>query len=1375
MSTDPLTNFTLPTPPDPTSKNSQKKKAKLERAAAAKAERKAREKERKAQKRKARDEENPESSVKPAEQDASAQPKQKKRKLDTREKFKANVVVDLGFDNLMFEREMTSLCSQLSYCYSSNRRSRQPFSRLIFTSLGGKTKERLEATNQNDAHLRWQDVTWLEKGYESLWDTELQQENEDNEAPNPTDLEPTVLKQDVVYLTADSTETLEELSEGKTYVIGGIVDHNRYKNLCQGKAESQGLKTARLPIGEYMAQLSTRKVLTVNQVLDIMLHWVQERDWEKAFNTIIPKRKLKGTTDEPDDDEEETGDGNESSTRCDSKRAIDFCPNPPARSRSYRGTGQLSGGPSTLLSSYMYYLRGALNAASQYYKDLPPINPATLTGAIDVIVVRKTQPDGTQELACSPFHVSVLVNGNPIPFGMKVGDAGEAFFVFETEEDVPDDLMTSPLLTPADSEQSVETPKTTSQNLLPDAKETTPQTNTEHQLIPEPDFFDLDAQPESAESVETHGEGGEQATVKHNSEAQQQPIGPSAILDRATNLGKAVMTVVREERDEKLDRLKDATRLLPSSFSTAQPDPDKIVSPNKAADLLQDDENQPSTAQAPDVKYGKEVVVDTAGYHSGVQSTQPKRLSGDTSDHGVETSSSSHSHRSSMASIDIGDANQRPTTPETSLPDSPISYAEDSLKVPKLPVMRATSEPPEESRASSPPPEYSWEWGSFPRKSTQKQKFAAEEPLFHRSSSLPQRSETIVEAQSSDGVFGAGGRLNADEQDPYRCLLEIEGHILPFELSLCGQLSGDDEVEDSNKFQRSRITYKNFMKRPSIVMHDDLVINWENKYITREDASPLFGALVHWRETALATHGFTSEEEPLSSGDEGSGTEDHDTPVRKVSSTSTPKTNESSRWSRWWNRSRNDTTPVKEPQPSERPNLPEARSEPSLDNELASPSMGTSSSAGTVQPAVEAKKFAKTLRLTSGQLEDLKLQPGANTITFSLSSSGVVTCAARIFLWDTTDKIVVSDIDGTITKSDALGHVLTMIGRDWTHIGVAKLYTDICRNGYKIMYLTSRAIGQADSTRVYLKGINQNNYQLPEGPVIMSPDRLMASLHREVIMRKPEVFKMACLRDIRRLFGSYSENPFYAGFGNRITDALSYRSVDIPSTRIFTIDSSGEVKTELLEKAGYKSSYTHMSDLVDQQFPPIHRNWVPEFTDFSFWKQPIQEFELPDLGPPSPALSARSDTSAFTRLRNFGIGRQTSRTPVLEEPRPRKDTPSSSPMKRSTTSNDLKGSSSTRPIDIPRGDSESADERALRRLSTGSIPGSLPDTGFAITWSHSDYGSTRDYRNDNDVWLDDEEDGDDDEEDGDEDLSGPEEEDDEIDESLLAEMKNVPF
>ncbi|KPV78142.1 uncharacterized protein RHOBADRAFT_32780, partial [Rhodotorula graminis WP1] len=231
-----------------------------------------------------------------------------------------------------------------------------------------------------------------------------------------------------------------------------------------------------------------------------------------------------------------------------------------------------------------------------------------------------------------------------------------------------------------------------------------------------------------------------------------------------------------------------------------------------------------------------------------------------------------------------------------------------------------------------------------------------------------------------------------------------------------------------------------------------------------------------------------------------------------------------------------------------------------------------------------------------------------NQISFTVRSSysGYATCTSRIFLWDSDFRVVISDIDGTITKSDALGHVFTMIGRDWTHLGVAKLYTDIARNGYKLMYLTSRAIGQADTTREYLKNIKQNGFQLPDGPVIMSPDRLMTSLHREVIMRKPEVFKMACLRDIARLFGERS--PFYAGFGNRITDALSYRSVDIPSSRIFTIDSNGEVKMELLELAGYKSSYIHMTDLVDQMFPPINRSAAPEYTDFNYWRAPLPAF-----------------------------------------------------------------------------------------------------------------------------------------------------------------------
>ena len=190
-------------------------------------------------------------------------------------------------------------------------------------------------------------------------------------------------------------------------------------------------------------------------------------------------------------------------------------------------------------------------------------------------------------------------------------------------------------------------------------------------------------------------------------------------------------------------------------------------------------------------------------------------------------------------------------------------------------------------------------------------------------------------------------------------------------------------------------------------------------------------------------------------------------------------------------------------------------------------------------------------------------------------------------------------------RSDALGHVLNMLGRDWTHLGVAKLYSDIVANGYNILYLTSRSVGQADTTRTYINGIVQEGYKLPKGPVIMSPDRTIAALRREIYLRKPEVFKMSCLRDIMTLFGTRS-TPFYAGFGNRLTDALSYRSVNIPSTRIFTINSNAEVSLDLLSLNTYKTGYTSMRETVDHVFPPVAmlvHDGGEEFTDFNYWRE----------------------------------------------------------------------------------------------------------------------------------------------------------------------------
>jgi phosphatidate phosphatase LPIN len=265
-------------------------------------------------------------------------------------------------------------------------------------------------------------------------------------------------------------------------------------------------------------------------------------------------------------------------------------------------------------------------------------------------------------------------------------------------------------------------------------------------------------------------------------------------------------------------------------------------------------------------------------------------------------------------------------------------------------------------------------------------------------------------------------------------------------------------------------------------------------------------------------------------------------------------------------------------------------------------------------------------------------------------------------------------------------------------------------------------------------------------------------------MRKPEVFKMACLRDIQRLFGPAAPLPFYAGFGNRITDALSYRSVNIPSSRIFTIDSNGEVKMELLDLVGHKSesvqSYIHMTDLVDLMFPPIAHKWESEFTDNNYWRAPLAEFHLPDLAPPSPALSARSDASnqsAFARLRNFslrstssGRSRPFPSSPHIEARRGRElDTTGSHNHQRQLSSierlsNVLVGLASrsvspSTPSGRESGSEEDCDlhddsdyagrRRRLRKCSTRSMPGSLPgsrplsdeeDLEFGVTGKGAD-------------------------------------------------------
>ncbi|GAV88301.1 LOW QUALITY PROTEIN: Lipin_N domain-containing protein/LNS2 domain-containing protein [Cephalotus follicularis] len=260
---------------------------------------------------------------------------------------------------------------------------------------------------------------------------------------------------------------------------------------------------------------------------------------------------------------------------------------------------------------------------------------------------------------------------------------------------------------------------------------------------------------------------------------------------------------------------------------------------------------------------------------------------------------------------------------------------------------------------------------------------------------------------------------------------------------------------------------------------------------------------------------------------------------------------------------------------------------------------------------LHSKVVKKTVRAktpTSEQIASLNLKEGRNTVTFTFSTAmlGRQQVDARIYLWKWNTRIVISDVDGTITKSDVLGQFMPMVGVDWTQTGVTHLFSSIKENGYQLLFLSARAISQAYHTRQFLINLKQNGKALPDGPVVISPDGLIPSLYREVIRRAPHEFKIACLEDIKALFPPDC-SPFYAGFGNRDTDEISYLKVGIPKGKIFIINPKGQVA---VNRRVDTKSYHSLHDLVHGMFPPMTSSEQEDFNSWNYWKLPPLVFDI---------------------------------------------------------------------------------------------------------------------------------------------------------------------
>lgn len=77
-------------------------------------------------------------------------------------------------------------------------------------------------------------------------------------------------KQNLVYLTADSENVVDDLDRSKIYIVGGLVDRNRWKGITMKKAEEQGIQTAKLPIANYLnmcsSQVPTHSITDISQL-----------------------------------------------------------------------------------------------------------------------------------------------------------------------------------------------------------------------------------------------------------------------------------------------------------------------------------------------------------------------------------------------------------------------------------------------------------------------------------------------------------------------------------------------------------------------------------------------------------------------------------------------------------------------------------------------------------------------------------------------------------------------------------------------------------------------------------------------------------------------------------------------------------------------------------------------------------------------------------------------------------------------------------------------------------------------------------------------------------------------------------------------------
>ncbi|CAJ0960871.1 unnamed protein product, partial [Mesorhabditis belari] len=803
----------------------------------------------------------------------------------------------------------------------------------------------------------------------------------------------------------------------------------------------------------------------------------------------------------------------------------------------------------------MDYAYRVVNNIRYFYNT---INPATLSGAIDVVVVE--QPDGT--LKSTPFHVrfgkygvfshtekyvDITINGEEIDLKMKLGQNGVAFFVEETEDKVPDYLATSPL------PEGVEA-------------KTTQQVDTDQILN------------ESARKLEEHKRSYDPKTrlLSEGSDVSESrsPTPPPTKSTQETWAQKEAKAAEKEkERKLALPRLSSVfsqrrNRSLPDLTTVADQHHGYLTEEDHTADQITLNNN----AKKGKVEVDLSPVQRKFSQHSSMFNhkrslsnkglpIEPKMsidefLKSLKAERKLSSSVRRKKSRVAFATEPISihietehDGDVESETASSSTLSSPSGSLVDGTDVDALADgCLSDSEVDRHNRRDQPRPQASdvtdWQWGQLPEtredqeKRAKEQKKGEQEKPKERSS-----SSSWWSGWSWRGRSPASSPAKPTESREKKKTEEEPGIYLD---DLVGKGAANDPVQIEKYLGKSApisLTYPDSghgssggPSQPSSPTVIGSGASSDNDICDKTPTQETVAAAI-----SIAAKSKQKQQQTVEEGDRRRNASD------QRSTTS-------------------DTI------------FPFSEDE------------------GDEIEIEGGKKYYRSLRLSSDKLKQLGLEMGVNDVRFSITTKfqGTTWCSCNVYLYKWYEKIVISDIDGTITKSDVLGHVIPAIGGQWAHTGVAELYSRIKDNGYKIVYLSSRAIGQSHTTKQYLKSVAQEQQVLPDGPVLLSPTSVLVAFRREVIERRPEEFKIAALSDLRKLFPV--KHPFFSGFGNRETDTVSYRAVDIPISRILIIDPSGKVRRA--DSKGLVSTYLSMAtDTVDFLFPPLARRCITRMPD----------------------------------------------------------------------------------------------------------------------------------------------------------------------------------